>query len=112
MIKTATAFTKAWASRGCGPTSNQMPLRWWSPKAQPYRPEIKELARWHEIPIVENPPLAQALYKAAEVGQMIPPQLYAAVAEILAFCIALRSAWIRKVLLHNRVPRARKPHGH
>jgi flagellar biosynthesis protein FlhB len=47
--------------------------------------KIKELARWHEIPIVENPPLAQALYKAAEVGQMIPPKLYAAVAEILAF---------------------------
>ncbi|HKT48404.1 MAG TPA: EscU/YscU/HrcU family type III secretion system export apparatus switch protein [Candidatus Acidoferrales bacterium] len=47
--------------------------------------KIKELARWHEIPIVENPPLAQALYKAADVGQMIPPKLYAAVAEILAF---------------------------
>lgn len=47
--------------------------------------KIKELARWHDVPIVENPPLAQALYKAAEVGQMIPPALYAAVAEILAF---------------------------
>ena len=47
--------------------------------------KIKELARWHEIPIVENPPLAQALYRAADVGQMIPPNLYAAVAEILAF---------------------------
>ena len=47
--------------------------------------KIKELARWHDIPIVENPPLAQALYKATEVGQMIPPKLYAAVAEILAF---------------------------
>jgi len=46
---------------------------------------IKELARWHEVPIVENPPLAQALYKAADIGQMIPPKLYAAVAEILAF---------------------------
>jgi len=46
---------------------------------------IKDLARWHEIPIVENPPLAQALYKGADVGQMIPPKLYAAVAEILAF---------------------------
>jgi flagellar biosynthesis protein FlhB len=46
---------------------------------------IKELARWHEIPIVENPPLAQALYKAVDIGQMIPPKLYAAVAEILAF---------------------------
>lgn len=47
--------------------------------------KIKELARWHDVPIVENPPLAQALYKAAEVGQLIPPKLYAAVAEILAF---------------------------
>jgi flagellar biosynthesis protein FlhB len=47
--------------------------------------KIKELARWHEVPIVENPPLAQALYKAADVGQVIPPKLYAAVAEILAF---------------------------
>jgi len=46
---------------------------------------IKEMARWNEIPIVENPPLAQALYKATEVGQMIPPKLYAAVAELLAF---------------------------
>jgi flagellar biosynthetic protein FlhB len=47
--------------------------------------KIKELARWYDVPIVENPPLAQALYKGASVGQMIPPTLYAAVAEILAF---------------------------
>jgi flagellar biosynthetic protein FlhB len=47
--------------------------------------KIKELARWHEVPIIENPPLAQALYKAVDVGQIIPPKLYAAVAEILAF---------------------------
>jgi len=46
---------------------------------------IKREARWHEIPIVENPPLAQALYRAVEVGQAIPAKLYAAVAEILAF---------------------------
>jgi flagellar biosynthetic protein FlhB len=46
---------------------------------------IRELARWHEIPIIENPPLAQALFKVTEVGQSIPPHLYAAVAEILAF---------------------------
>jgi flagellar biosynthetic protein FlhB len=47
--------------------------------------KIKEIARWHEIPIVENRVLAQALYKTTEVGQAIPPKLYAAVAEILAF---------------------------
>ncbi len=46
---------------------------------------IRQLARWHEIPIIENPPLAQALFKMAEVGQAIPPQLYSAVAELLAF---------------------------
>jgi flagellar biosynthetic protein FlhB len=47
--------------------------------------EIKEVARWHDIPILENPPLAQALYKTVEVGRPIPGELYAAVAEILAF---------------------------
>jgi flagellar biosynthetic protein FlhB len=47
--------------------------------------EIKEVARWHDIPILENPPLAQALYRTVEVGHPIPGELYAAVAEILAF---------------------------
>jgi len=47
--------------------------------------QIKQVARWHEIPIAENPPLAQALYRTVEIGQTIPAKLYAAVAEILAF---------------------------
>jgi flagellar biosynthesis protein FlhB len=47
--------------------------------------EIKEVARWHSIPVLENPPLAQALYRTVEVGQPIPVVLFAAVAEILAF---------------------------
>lgn len=46
--------------------------------------QIKEIARWNGIPLVENPPLAHALYRAVEVGQAIPPKLYAVVAEILA----------------------------
>jgi flagellar biosynthesis protein FlhB len=46
---------------------------------------IKREARWHEVPIVENPPLAQALYRTVEVGGTIPAKLYAAVAEVLAF---------------------------
>jgi flagellar biosynthetic protein FlhB len=46
---------------------------------------IKREANWHGIPIIENPPLAQALYRSVEVGQAIPAKLYAAVAEILAF---------------------------
>jgi len=46
---------------------------------------IKREARWQGVPLVENPPLAQALYRATEVGQTIPAKLYTAVAEILAF---------------------------
>jgi len=44
---------------------------------------IKQVARWQGIPIMENPPLAQALYRSVEVGQAIPVKLYRAVAEIL-----------------------------
>lgn len=47
--------------------------------------QIKQAALWHEIPIAENAPLAQALYRSVEIGQTIPAKLYAAVAEILAF---------------------------
>ena len=47
--------------------------------------KMKEIARWKEIPILENPPLAQALYKTVDIGQTIPAKLYTAVAEVLAF---------------------------
>jgi flagellar biosynthetic protein FlhB len=47
--------------------------------------QIREAARWHGIPIMENPPLAQALYRTTEVGSAIPAKLYLAVAELLAF---------------------------
>lgn len=47
--------------------------------------EIKEVARWHGIAVLENPPLAQALYHTVDVGSAIPSALYTAVAEILAF---------------------------
>jgi flagellar biosynthetic protein FlhB len=45
--------------------------------------KIKEIARDRDIPIMENKPLAQALYKGADVGDAIPSALYHAVAEIL-----------------------------
>jgi flagellar biosynthetic protein FlhB len=51
---------------------------------------IREKARKHGIPIVENRPLAQALYKTAEVGETIPGPLFAAVAEVLAQLIRLK----------------------
>ena len=45
---------------------------------------IKKIARTHEVPIVEKPQLARALYAAAEPGEVIPEALFVAVAEILA----------------------------
>jgi len=50
---------------------------------------IREIALAHEVPIVENKPLAQALYKSVDVGQEIPAHLYRAVAEILAYIYRL-----------------------
>ena len=47
--------------------------------------EIRAEARWAGVPIIENPPLAQSLYRSVEVGQPIPVDLYAAVAAILAY---------------------------
>jgi flagellar biosynthetic protein FlhB len=46
---------------------------------------IREIAKEHDIPIVENVPLARALYKTVKVGEGVPRSLYKAVAEILAF---------------------------
>jgi flagellar biosynthetic protein FlhB len=45
---------------------------------------IKEVAREHRVPIRENVPLARALYRQVEVGDMIPEELYQAVASLLA----------------------------
>jgi flagellar biosynthetic protein FlhB len=56
---------------------------------------IRRKAIENQVPIIENPPLAQALYKSVEVGQEIPPHLYRAVAEILAYIYKL---------MHGRLP--------
>lgn len=53
---------------------------------------IRQRALEHGVPIVENAPLAQALYKSVEVGQEIPVHLYRAVAEILAYLYKLMHA--------------------
>ena len=50
---------------------------------------IRQKAISCQVPIVENPPLARALYASAEVGQEIPSHLYRAVAEILAYIYKL-----------------------
>jgi len=53
---------------------------------------IRARALEYNVPLIENPPLAQALYKSVEVGQQIPPHLYRAVAEILAYIYRLMGA--------------------
>lgn len=51
---------------------------------------IKEVAKEHKVEIVENKPLARTLYETVEIGQAIPPELYQAVAEVLAFVYSLK----------------------
>ncbi|MEX2301121.1 MAG: EscU/YscU/HrcU family type III secretion system export apparatus switch protein [Bryobacterales bacterium] len=60
---------------------------------------IRQMAVSHGVPLVENPPLAQALYKSVKTGQEIPPHLYRAVAEVLAYIYRLM----------NKEPQQRKP---
>ncbi|MDU4959892.1 MAG: flagellar biosynthesis protein FlhB [Sporomusaceae bacterium] len=50
---------------------------------------IKEIARAHKVAVVENKPLARTLYSTAEVGDVVPPHLYQAVAEVLAYVYRL-----------------------
>ena len=51
---------------------------------------IKEIAKENKVQIVENKPLAQAIYKSVDINETIPPELYQAVAEILAFVYSLK----------------------
>ncbi len=53
--------------------------------------KIREVAKEHGVEIVENKPLAQALYKMVEVGSQIPAELYRAVAEVLAHVYSKRN---------------------
>jgi flagellar biosynthetic protein FlhB len=50
---------------------------------------IRAKAVFHQVPVIENALLAQALYRSAAVGQEIPAHLYRAVAEILAYLYRL-----------------------
>ncbi len=54
--------------------------------------KIIELARSAKVPIVQNPPLAQTLYKLVDIDEMIPESLYRAVAEVLAYVYTQRRA--------------------
>ncbi len=61
--------------------------------------KIREVAEEHDVPIVENPPLARALYGGVEIDQEIPPEHYKAVAEIIGYVMRL----------NGKMPRAKAP---
>jgi flagellar biosynthetic protein FlhB len=56
---------------------------------------IREAAEEHGVAVVQDPPLARALYRMCDVGAFIPPEVYAAVARILAFVFGLRARGVR-----------------
>ncbi|MGA3032502.1 MAG: EscU/YscU/HrcU family type III secretion system export apparatus switch protein [Terracidiphilus sp.] len=71
--------------------------------------EIKAEARWAGVPIVENPPVAQSLYRTVEVGQAIPVELYTAVAAILAYLYRQRvEAELKDRQMREAAARARR----
>lgn len=51
--------------------------------------QIRKIAQQHDVPVVPDPPLARALHASTEIGQVIPEELYAAVARVLAFVYRL-----------------------
>ena len=53
--------------------------------------KIIDIAREHGVPVIENPPVARAIFRMVEVNATIPPELYKAVAEILIFVYNLRN---------------------
>ena len=55
---------------------------------------IREVAREHGVPIVENKPLARVLYHGTEIGDFIPAELFDAVAEVLVYLIGLKQVRI------------------
>lgn len=68
---------------------------------------IREVATEHRVPLVQDVPLARALYRSARVGQQIPPELFAAVAQVLAYVISRKRAG--QAAGEHRSPRADEP---
>jgi flagellar biosynthetic protein FlhB len=52
--------------------------------------KIREIAAKHDIPIVENPPLARALHATVEVDEEVPAEHYKAVAEVIGYIMRLK----------------------
>jgi len=58
--------------------------------------KIREVTEQHNIPVVENPPLARALYAVVETDEEIPAEHYKAVAEVIGYVMKLKRATTRQ----------------
>jgi len=56
---------------------------------------IRAVAEEHKVPIVENPPLARALYAAVELDEVVPPEQYKAVAQVIGYVMRLTGSRAR-----------------
>jgi flagellar biosynthetic protein FlhB len=70
---------------------------------------IRRIAEEHGVPVLANPPLARALYREVEIGHMIPEELFASVAEVLAF--VYRTAGRRSAAARREALAAARPAG-
>ena len=70
--------------------------------------KIKEIAREHNIPVIENPPVARALFRLVEINRQIPPDLYKAIAEILIFVYKLKKTTAKE---QERIQKAAQEKG-
>ena len=57
--------------------------------------KIREIAEQNDIPVVENPPLARALFASVEIDQMIPTEHFKAVAEVIGYVMQLKNPQTR-----------------
>ena len=57
---------------------------------------IREIAEEHDVPIVENPPLARGIFATVEVGQEVPPEHYKAVAEVIGYVMKVKGQSARQ----------------
>ena len=64
---------------------------------------IREVAKEHGVPVVENPPLARTLHAAVEVDEAIPPEHYKAVAQVIGYVLRLTGK-LRRELTSTRPP--------
>jgi len=73
--------------------------------------KIRDIAKAHEIPVLQSPPLARALYANAELDENIPAALYAAVAQVLAYVYRLKAAMRGEGPMPDEVPEPFVPPG-